>query len=78
LNDECEIIFSPSGTDSSLQIAAITQIISDKDITHVLVASDETGSGVASALKGCHFENTTALNYPVKKGIKLKVLEILI
>jgi hypothetical protein len=50
------------------QIAAITQIISDKDITHVLVASDETGSGVASALKGCHFENTTALNYPVKKG----------
>jgi hypothetical protein len=72
LNDECEIIFSPSGTDSSLQIAAITQIISDKDITHVLVASDETGSGVASALKGCHFENTTALNYPVKKGDKIK------
>ena len=72
LNDECEIIFSPSGTDSSLQIAAITQIISDKDITHVLVASDETGSGVASALKGCHFENTTALNYPVKKGDNIK------
>ena len=68
LNDECEIIFSPSGTDSSLQIAAITQIMSDKEITHILVASDETGSGVASALKGCHFENTTALNYPVKKG----------
>jgi len=72
LNDECEIIFSPSGTDSSLQIAAITQIISDKDITHVLVASDETGSGVSAALKGCHFENTTALNYPVKKGDKIE------
>ena len=72
LNDECEIIFSPSGTDSSLQIAAITQIISDKDITHVLVASDETGSGVPSALKGCHFENTTALNFPVKKGDKIE------
>ena len=68
INDECQIIFSPSGTDSSLQIAAITQIISDKKITHVLVASDETGSGVPAALKGCHFENTTALNYPVKKG----------
>ncbi|WP_304198515.1 hypothetical protein [Flavobacterium alvei] len=68
LNDECEIIFSPSGTDSSLQIAAITQIISNKEITHVLVASDETGSGVPAALKGCHFENTTALNHPVKKG----------
>ena len=64
----CEIIFSPSGTDSALQIAAITQIISKNDITHVLVASDETGSGVPAALKGCHFENTTALNHPVKKG----------
>ena len=72
LNEECEIIFSPSGTDSSLQIAAITQIISDKEITHILVASDETGSGVAAALKGCHFENTTALNYPIKKGDKIE------
>ena len=68
IDDECQIIFSPSGTDSALQIAAITQIISPKEITHILVASDETGSGVPSALKGCHFENTTALNYPVIKG----------
>ncbi len=72
LNEECEIIFSPSGTDSSLQIAAITQIISDREITHILVASDETGSGVAAALKGCHFENTTALNYPIKKDAKIE------
>jgi hypothetical protein len=72
LSEECEIIFSPSGTDSSLQIAAITQIISDKEITHILVASDETGSGVAAALKGCHFENTTALNYPIKKDAKIE------
>ncbi len=72
LNEESEIIFSPSGTDSSLQIAAISQIFSDKEITHVLVASDETGSGVPSALKGCHFDNTTALNFPVKKGNKIE------
>ena len=72
ISEECQIIFSPSGTDSSLQIAAITQIISDKKITHVLVASEETGSGVPAALKGCHFENTTALNYPIKKGEKIE------
>lgn len=72
INNDCQIIFSPSGTDSALQIAAITQIISDKEITHVLVASDETGSGVPEALKGCHFENTSALNYPVKKGDNIK------
>jgi hypothetical protein len=71
INDECQIIFSPSGTDSALQIAAITQIVSDKEITHVLVASDETGSGVPAALKGCHFESTTALNHPVTKGNKI-------
>jgi len=71
IKDDCQIIFSPSGTDAALQIAAITQIISDKEITHVLVASDETGSGVPSALKGCHFENTTALNQPVTKGEKI-------
>lgn len=72
INDESQIIFSPSGTDSSLQIAAITQILSPKKITHVLVASDETGSGVPAALKGCHFENTTALNYQVKKGDRIE------
>ena len=42
LNNESQIIFSPSGTDSSLQIAGITQIITDKEIVHVLVAADET------------------------------------
>ncbi|KGL63600.1 hypothetical protein [Polaribacter sp. Hel1_85] len=72
LKNECEIIFSPSGTDSSLQIAAITQIVTKKEITHVLVASDETGSGVPAALKGCHFENTTALNFPISKGERIK------
>lgn len=72
LKEECQIIFSPSGTDSSLEIAGITQVICDKDITHVLIASDETGSGVPSALRGCHFENTTALNYPVKKGDRIE------
>lgn len=71
LSDQCQIIFSPSGTDSALQIAAITQATSTKEITHILVASDETGSGVPSALNGCHFENNTALNYPVKKGERI-------
>jgi len=72
LNDACEIIFSPSGTDSSLQIAAITQISTPKEITHILVASDETGSGVPAALMGCHFENNTALNFPAKKGDRIE------
>ncbi len=72
MNRDCQIIYSPSGTDSALQIAAITQIISKKEIAHILVGSDETGSGVPAALKGCHFENTTALGLPISKGEKIE------
>ncbi len=72
LNKDCQIIFSPSGTDSSLQIAAITQIVTKKEIAHILVGSDETGSGVPAALKGCHFENTTALGLPISRGEKIE------
>jgi hypothetical protein len=41
------------------------------------VASDETGSGVAAAVKGCHLK-TLLPNYQLKEEIKLKVLEMLI
>ncbi|MEN8186868.1 MAG: hypothetical protein ABFR05_07040 [Bacteroidota bacterium] len=68
LNNDCKFILSPSGTDSALQIAAITQIITKEEITHVLVGSDETGSGVPAALLGHHFENNTALGLSTKKG----------
>lgn len=68
LNNDCQIIFSPSGTDSALQIAAMTQVVTKKEIAHILVGSDETGSGVPAALEGCHFESTTALGLPVKPG----------
>ena len=72
LNKDCQIIFSPSGTDSALQIAAITQIITKKEIVHILIGSDETGSGVPAALEGCHFENTTALGLPIEKGERIE------
>jgi len=72
LKNDCEIIFSPSGTDSALQIAGITQIVTKKEIAHILVGSDETGSGVPAALKGCHFETTTALGLPIKKGERIE------
>lgn len=71
IKDTCEVIFSPSGTDSSLQIAAIAQITTHREILHVLVGSDETGSGVPAALKGLHFEQNTALHHPVEKGTEI-------
>jgi hypothetical protein len=39
---------------------------------------DETSGGVARGLERMSFENTTALNYQLKRVTKLKVLEMLI
>ncbi len=82
LGNEGEIIFSPSGTDSALQIGAIAQVITEKSITHIVVASDETGSGVSLAVSGSHFAKNTALGHETVKGERIngfrdvKVLEI--
>src|SRR5699024_7599009 len=43
-----------------------------KKITHVLVAADETGSGVPLALKGKHFSDRTARNFQVQKEATIK------
>lgn len=68
LPEDATIILAPSGTDISLQLAGICQSIFPRKIVHILVASDETGSGVPLALHGCHFSDRTALNFKVKKG----------
>jgi hypothetical protein len=63
-----EMIFAPSGTDVSLLFSGMSQSMFTKPIRHVLVASDESGSGVPLALKGHHFANTTAFSTPATKG----------
>jgi hypothetical protein len=68
LPDSSSIIFAPSGTDVSLKFAGICQAIFKKDIVHILVAADETGSGVPLALQGKHFSDRTAQASIVKKG----------
>jgi hypothetical protein len=67
LGKNSSLIISPSGTDISLLFAGICQSLTDQPICHILVASDETGSGVPMALAGKHFADTSALNFPVKK-----------
>lgn len=68
LPDDSTIILAASGTDISLQLAGICQSIFPRKIIHILVASDETGSGVPLALSGRHFSDRTALNFNVRKG----------
>ena len=72
LSKDGQIIFSPSGTDSALQIGALAQVITQKEITHIVIASDETGSGVSEALSGAHFANNTALDINVTKSERIE------
>lgn len=72
LSRETKIVLGPSGTDISLYIAGIAQALFKKEIVHILVASDETGSGVPMALEGKHFSNTSSQGKEVEKG---KLLE---
>lgn len=68
LPENTSLLLAPSGTDISLYITGICQAIVKKEIVHILVAADETGSGVPLALKGQHFSDRTSQGDAVKKG----------
>jgi hypothetical protein len=84
ISKKAAVVLAPSGTDIALLFAGICQASTEKPIAHILVASDETGSGVPAALRGTHFADTSALMQNVQKGEMVKgfrnadVLEITI
>ncbi|HLK58445.1 MAG TPA: hypothetical protein VKU00_17890 [Chthonomonadaceae bacterium] len=64
-----EIVFSPSGTDSTLHALFLARVLSGATpLDTLLLASDETGSGVPDALSGRHFSTMTAAGVTVTKG----------
>lgn len=69
------VILASSGTDVSLQVAGICQVVFQKKPVHILVAADETGSGVPAALEGKHFSNTTSQKIEVEKGALIEGFE---
>src|SRR5690554_2589394 len=75
LPQDSTLILAPSGTDIALHLAGICQSIFTKKICHILVASDETGSGVPLALSGRHFSDRTALHYKVQRGEPIEGFE---
>jgi hypothetical protein len=68
LDAAAEIILSPSGTDSELHALFLASCILQKPITSVIVAADETGSGVNLAASGRHFDLITSGGRQVIKG----------
>lgn len=71
LPEDASVILAPSGTDISLLFAGLCQTLFHKPIVHILVASDETGSGVPMALKGNHFSDRSSQGVSVTKETPL-------
>lgn len=66
-----EIVFSPSGTDSQVHALYVAQALLDGPLVSVIVGSDETGSGTARAMIGCHFSSGTAQGEAVHEGERI-------
>ena len=64
----CEIVFSPSGTDSQLHALFLTRAILGTPLMSVIAAADETGSGTAFVARGQNFNAVTAQGVAVAKG----------
>jgi len=62
------VVLSPSGTDSAIHALAIARCLMAGPPVSIIAASEETGSGIASAAAGRHPDRRTALGASVTKG----------
>lgn len=66
--DESGIVLAASGTDVELLALGLMLSLSPRPITNILIAPEETGSGVPRAAAGRHFSDVTALGHAVGAG----------
>jgi hypothetical protein len=69
-----EVILAASGTDAELLALCLFAGLSKRPLTNILVAPDETGSGVSRAAAGCHYSDLAALGRAVQAGAPLEGL----
>ena len=65
------VVLAASGTDCELLALALADDGSGRGITNLLIAPEETGSGVPLAASGCHFAVDTARGAAVTKGARV-------
>ncbi len=63
-----EAILAASGTDAEILALAIASGLARLPLTNIVIASEETGSGVPLAGAGRHYSNRTPLGLPVTEG----------
>ena len=68
LPPETAVVLAASGTDAELMALALAAAAEDRPVTNILLAPEETGSGVPVAARGRHFALETALGGSVTKG----------
>jgi hypothetical protein len=68
LSPETAVILTPSGTDGELSALAVSLLGGCLPLTNILIAPEETGSGVPLAATGRHFATATARGVAVPKG----------
>jgi hypothetical protein len=79
--DFCDagIVFSPSGTDSEIHALHLARLWHARsggaDITSIVVAAEETGSGVPQASAGRHFNMTTSAGASAVRGRAIAGME---
>jgi hypothetical protein len=69
--DGAEAVLAASGTDAELIALAIAERLQGRPIINIVVAPNETGSGVPKAAAGLHFLATSCLGGPVAVGQRL-------
>ncbi len=67
-----EVILTASGTEAEFAALAVAKALLARPIANIVVAPDETGSGVALAAGGVHFAATAAFEPHVDKGAPLR------
>jgi hypothetical protein len=68
LPPQTAVVLAASGTDSELIALALAATGADRPIANILLAPEETGSGVPLAARGRHFAIDTARGASVPKG----------
>jgi hypothetical protein len=68
LPPETAVVLAASGTDSELIALALAAAAEERPVTNILLAPEETGSGVPLAARGKHFATDTARGASVPKG----------
>lgn len=66
-----EVILTASGTEAEFAALAVAKALLRRPIVNIVVAPEETGSGVVLAATGAHFAATAAFESEVEKGARL-------